>query len=307
MTGPNTLTFFEVTGNFNAIANPNISGVINSPIIQPVNALVTFTPRLAQGQLMYVEDYLVTEAYNAEQTINLLGNPISGTYILEFGGQFTDPLAFDATPEQVQTALEGLSSIGAGNISVSADIEPLAYDVEFLNDLGNQGLPVINGNADLLDNDEGQGFCEITVTPTAMGSPQIIADTAIAAATITGRIWSGVLSTIDRTDTPGIQLLANSEILNLGAEQLIYDVAFTKVTYNEGNQTIAPFAFVASVDDTPVCITNPNLEMQPYVAPNQPPYSGVWVPPGRTPLNVVYVGNDSGRATTRDWRTRSAG
>ena len=38
-----SVTFFDVTGFFQAIADPSVSGVLNQPIVQPINALVTFT------------------------------------------------------------------------------------------------------------------------------------------------------------------------------------------------------------------------------------------------------------------------
>ena len=43
----------------------------------------------------------------------------SGTFTLTYGGQTTSGLAYNSTPGQVQTALQGLSSIGAGNCLVT--------------------------------------------------------------------------------------------------------------------------------------------------------------------------------------------
>lgn len=42
----------------------------------------------------------------------------AGTFTLTFNGQTTAPLAFNASPAAVQAALEGLSSIGSGNVVV---------------------------------------------------------------------------------------------------------------------------------------------------------------------------------------------
>jgi hypothetical protein len=50
----------------------------------------------------------------------VLENPSGGTYTLTFKGQTTVPIAYNATPEEVQSALEALSSISAGNVAVSA-------------------------------------------------------------------------------------------------------------------------------------------------------------------------------------------
>jgi hypothetical protein len=295
---PTSLTFFPVTGNYNAVADPSISGVLNTPVVQPVSALVTFTPRLLKGQLMYVEDYLVTEAYSAEQTVNVLGEPVSGTWTLQYLTDITTPLPFDATPAAVQAALRALPSIGGANVNVVADIEPEAYQVQFTGALANQQIPVLVGNADLLVNAQGAGFCEVTVAPTALGSAQIVADTAIALPPLTARIWNGVLSTIDRTDTPGFQLAANIPQLNLGAD-LIYDVTFDDVTFNGENQMFAPFGFTAPTDATGVCITDPMLQMLPWEKPNQT----VWTPPGSTPMNVASL--TQARTARNDWRARA--
>lgn len=295
----NSLTFFEVTGNFFGVADPSISGVINAPQIQPVSALATFTPRFPKGRLFYMNDYLVTLAYNNEQTVNLLGDPTGGTWTLAWGGETIDPpLAWDATPLQVQTALRALTAIGT-NVTVVADIEPLSYDVQFTGALGDQEIQPLLADASQLTNVQGAGHCLISVTITAMGSPTIIADTAIALPPITGRIFDGLLCTIDRTDTPGLELAANSEPLNVGGD-LIYDVAFSKVTFDRGEQYLAPFAFAAPLDGTGVCITDPALERLPY----QLPIETVWQPEGTgagaQPMGMHLVG---GR---RSWRTRAA-
>lgn len=47
------------------------------------------------------------------------GNPTGGTFTLTFGANTTTALAFSASPAAVQAALEGLASIGSGNVTVS--------------------------------------------------------------------------------------------------------------------------------------------------------------------------------------------
>lgn len=308
----NSLTFFDVSGNYNAVADPSISGVLNSPVVQPVSALCTFTPRLPKGQLFYIKDYLITNAYNALQVVNLLGVPTGGTWTLTYGVDTTTALAWDATPSQVQTALEALDSIGSGNVAVVADVEPEAYDVEFTGTLGLQAIQPLVGDADLLTNDEGAGFCEITVAATALGSAQVSADTAVALPPLTARIWNGVLSTIDRSDTPGFQLVANSEVLGLD-DDLIYDVTFDKVTFNGATQYLAPFAFVAPIGATAMCITDPGLNFIPYDTPSQK----IWTPPGQAGEVFANVatrfhgkalkGVPASDRAASTWRTRAAG
>ncbi len=299
----NTLTFFPVTGFFNAVADPSISGFINQPVVQPINALVTFRPRLANGQMIFISQYLVTAPYNAEQIIYLLGNPIGGTFTLEFLSDITGPLDWDSDPSLVQTALEALPSIGAGNVIVIVNpLTPQSYVVKFTSDLASVPIPAMVGDPDLLQTVQGVGFCAIEVAVTAVGSGQVIENTALAMPPLIGRIWNGVLSTIDRTDTPGFQLVANTSALNLdanngasssdGAGGLIYDVSFSAITFNDANQFLAPYAFVAPTDATPICISDPDLEVVPYQAPSSAP----WTPKSTSPAPLALVGGD--------WRER---
>ena len=288
-----SVTFFDVTGFFQAVADPSVSGVLNQPIVQPINALVTFTPRLARGQTFYIEDYLVSPAYNAVQTVTLIGSsglaPTGGTWTLSYSGHTTDPpLAWDIAPADLQTALAALPAIGSGNVHVVAGPAGLSYNVEFTGTLGDQVMAPMIGNGDLLTNPEGAGFCEVTVAVATVGSAEIIADTAIAIPPLTAAIYNGVLSAIDYADTPGFQLPANVAALNLA--QLIYDVTFTNVTFNDATQFLAPFAFAAPSDTTPVCLTDPDLTRLPY----QPPSTSTWVPSAPlgspTPLMLVSGG-----------------
>jgi hypothetical protein len=59
--GVTRLTFFEVTGTFMAVVDPPPGGADNVPLVQPISALITFTPRLAAGQPLYVADCIIIE------------------------------------------------------------------------------------------------------------------------------------------------------------------------------------------------------------------------------------------------------
>jgi hypothetical protein len=79
------------------------------------------------------------------QTITITGAPTGGTFSLTFGGQTTPALAYNAAPSAVQTALQALSSIGAGNATVTGTAGS-SYVVTFAGTLANlnvsQILPV---------------------------------------------------------------------------------------------------------------------------------------------------------------------
>lgn len=73
---------------------------------------------------------------NAVQTVTVAAT--AGTFTLSFQGHTTAALAFDATPAAVQSALETLPPIGAGNVAVSG-----TYAVTFVNRLGLNPMPLL--------------------------------------------------------------------------------------------------------------------------------------------------------------------
>ncbi len=96
----------------------------------------------AIGRAMTEDIHLSTNAtctLTAEAT-----PPTTGTFTLTFGGQTTATIQYNATAAAVETALEALSTIGAGNVEVTATVATGAgnlsvannvYTVEFVNDL----------------------------------------------------------------------------------------------------------------------------------------------------------------------------
>ncbi len=56
------------------------------------------------------------------QQIRFTGTPTGGTFALEFEGQQTGPLPFNATASQIQSAMESLSNVGAGKIEVTGSV-----------------------------------------------------------------------------------------------------------------------------------------------------------------------------------------
>jgi hypothetical protein len=91
------------------------------------------------------------EAKNAEQEIVIRAG--GGTFTLGFEAQTTAPLAFDATPALVQTALEGLSTVGTGNVTVTGgpgnEAGSSPYKVKFGGTLGGKNVEplAVDGSA----------------------------------------------------------------------------------------------------------------------------------------------------------------
>jgi hypothetical protein len=101
-------------------------------------------------------------------------------------------------------------------------------------------------------------------------------DTGVPLAPIQGRIIAGQLQTINRADSPDVQLLAYSSIIATAMTQqglgssLIYDVQFANVTYAGGPQVINNFGFEAPATSTTITLTDPALSRLGYAGPNTP-------------------------------------
>jgi len=109
------------------------------------------------------------------------------------------------------------------------------------------------------------------VETTTPGSTASSGPTGVVIPTRQGRIWAGVLSSIDVTDSPGVDLVANDPLLNLidqNIPSLIYDVMFTQVQYNSTLGTLQNFAFSAPPDTTPVCLTDPTFPRLSFQPPS---------------------------------------
>lgn len=79
------------------------------------------------------------------QVITLTGGPTGGTFTLSFGGQATAALAYNAAAAAIQTALQGLSSIGANNALVTGSAGG-PWTVTFAGTMATQDVAQIVGN-----------------------------------------------------------------------------------------------------------------------------------------------------------------
>lgn len=288
----NSVTFFNVSGDFQCPNDPLPQSTTSTPVMAPVQGIVTFTPRLARGFMAFVPDYQISQNSNCKQTVTLIGAITGGTWRLNFGGVWTTTLAPGATAAQLQTALAALPSIGAGNVLVTATAAGGPYTVEFTGTLGNLPQPLMASDASQLA--VSSGTAAIPVDPLQLGTTSRVGPTAIALPPREGRIWTtGQLCSINATDSPDVELVANTDVLGLTYD-LVYDVTFDLVqlgTIQPG--FLAPFAFTAPVDATEVSITDPATELLAY----QPPINQTWFP-GWTPN---YAGNVT-PMRQRDWR-----
>jgi cyclophilin family peptidyl-prolyl cis-trans isomerase/glutaredoxin len=106
--------------------------------------------------------FFITEEKNETWHVTLNGSPTGGTFTLTYRGQTTAPIPFNSNGDfntiaaNIQTALANLTTIGAGNVSVTHDpvkngagqvTENRRFKIEFVNELGHRDLMPITGNA----------------------------------------------------------------------------------------------------------------------------------------------------------------
>jgi hypothetical protein len=80
---------------------------------------------------------------NEVQTVAITGTPTGGTFKLAFKGQLTAAIARNAAASAVQSALEALSTIGAGNVACAGGPLPTGVTVTFQAGLGKKAVPLL--------------------------------------------------------------------------------------------------------------------------------------------------------------------
>lgn len=100
------------------------------------------------------------------QTVTVNGAPTGGTYTLSFNGQTTSALAFNAVAADIQAALVALSTIGAGNVTVTGSGP---FVVTFAGALAPGYQPDITADGSLLT---GGTSPSVTVAHTVSGLPE---------------------------------------------------------------------------------------------------------------------------------------
>lgn len=141
-----------------------------------------------RGDSISLFSFLADQPYGRQRIyLSSTPAPTSGTFALEFAGEVTGPIDHDAAASQVLMALEALSTIGSGNVSVGG-FAGGPYTVDFAGALvGPQ--PVITGRASLNVADAAvvvlpmiQGVAEVPSsrifrpTPDAYGRTMMIDD-----------------------------------------------------------------------------------------------------------------------------------
>jgi hypothetical protein len=121
------------------------------------------------------------------QTISATGSPSSGTFTLTFGGQQTAPIPYNATAAAIDAALEALSSIGVGGVTVGGGplpTTPVTIDFNIIPACGPGGdIPALT-----VDNTgvTGGTYTVATTTPSA---DAVVDVPAVPAGAVLGRVF----------------------------------------------------------------------------------------------------------------------
>jgi len=85
------------------------------------------------------------ESFEA-QTLTFAAPPTLGNFVLGFAGETTQNISFDADAAAIRAALEGLQSVGRGNVLVTGPVGG-PFDVTFRGELGNTDVPQMTAAA----------------------------------------------------------------------------------------------------------------------------------------------------------------
>lgn len=113
-----------------------IDGVGGQKVLQPGTVIAKITSGPDSGKVGVYEPAGTAEVQTATKSGTISG----GTFTLSFGGATTSAIAWDAVAATVQAALEALSTIGTGNITVTGGpIASTPFTITFAGNLsGNQ-------------------------------------------------------------------------------------------------------------------------------------------------------------------------
>lgn len=84
----------------------------------------------------------VTDTTSELQRVQISGDPYLGTWAVTINGNTSEAIAVDATLTEITTAIEGITGIGAGNVTVTGST--LDFTIQFASSLGNVATATID-------------------------------------------------------------------------------------------------------------------------------------------------------------------
>jgi flagellar hook-associated protein 2 len=160
----------------------------------------------AQDSLIKVDGFPSASAVAEIQTMDRSPSPNNGTYTLTYKGQTTAAINYNATPAEIQAALEALTTVNAGDVTVdggAAGLDDGAVTFTFSTNLGDVSMISVDGSG------LGPGSEPVTVEETTKGVPAYISRSSN---TIDDVISGVTLHLHDTTDAGGEDITLTRDI-----------------------------------------------------------------------------------------------
>ncbi|UCC96702.1 MAG: flagellar filament capping protein FliD [Phycisphaerales bacterium] len=200
----------------------------------------------AQDSLMKVDGFPAAAAVSEVQTMNRSPSPGNGTYTMTYEGQTTSAIAYNASPAEIQAALEALSTVNAGDITVAGSANGLddgAVTLTFGTTLGDVSMVSVDGS------DLGPSSSPVTVVETTKGVPAYIRRSSN---TIDDVIHGVTLHLHDTTDAAGEEITLTRDIESVKDKLTsmidAYNLGVTFIKENTGYDTTQKTAGVLMGD-----------------------------------------------------------
>jgi hypothetical protein len=232
----------------------------------------TSTPAQVQTALENLSNIAVGDVYvsgqirNEKQTVTVGGGATGGTFTLALGGPPSGPISRNASPSSVQAYLQALAAIGSDGCSVTGPTGG-PWIVEFTGVLAGVDVALLtavatgltpSGSVAVVSTQTGS-----TGTPWTVNFVGALAGTDVPVMSATNATVSTVTA---GSAVAGVELVANTAVLELGVDDLIYDVVFTVPDLDplREDRRINPFGIVAPrVGGTVVDLADADLHVPP--------------------------------------------
>jgi flagellar hook-associated protein 2 len=177
----------------------------------------------AQDSLIQVDGYPAGSANSEVQTMSRSTNPTSGTYTLTYEGQTTAAISYNASPAAIQAALEALSTINTGDITVGGGASGLKNgDITFT-------FSDTLGDVSMISGDGGSllpGLQPLPVVETTKGVPAYISRSSN---TVDDVIYGVTLHLHDVTGASGEKLTLTRDIQSVKDKLDSFVLAYNEV------------------------------------------------------------------------------
>lgn len=191
-------------------------GTLNTVI--PAGTLVSVNGNPANIFATDADSIIDIPAQNQIQGLTFSLTPVAGSFVLNFGGEATNPIAFDATLATIKGELEALTGIGLNNVSVTGAIDSATgLSVEFVNDLASQQNALLTVSDNTLV-DGGPTAVVVAVAETQEGHENKSSSINMTATQTGPRTANAGSLTVIESVVTGLDSFTNLEDAELGTD-----------------------------------------------------------------------------------------